>query len=145
MRQEASRSITSALVLLDGLHSGYSAEGGCKLDVVDGIVEYGWQAAARPADHCLVLTHTAIVPPGYASTTQCGRLVDRELPPSSAIHIWGEPGDDAEAHTRQVREVGPWAMEHIVAPRLRPVPVAAQVGLVLATFGLTAATVILLG
>jgi hypothetical protein len=145
MRQESSRSIVSALVLLDGLHSGFSPEGACKTSAVDGIMEYGWLAASRPSEHCLVLTHSEIVPPGYASTTQCARLVDRELPYSSAIHIWGEPGDDAAAHMRQVQVVGPWAMEHIVAPRLRPVPAATQVGVVLATFGLTAAAVILAG
>jgi len=145
MRQPASRDLVSALLLLDGLHSGYSAEGQCKTSAVDGIVEYGWLAASEPSKHCLVLTHSDIVPEGYASTTQCADLVDLELPSSPAIHVWGEPGSDAEAHLRQVREVGPWAMEHIVAPRLLPLSLGSELGLVAATFGLAAAAVILVG
>ena len=143
MRQPASRALVSALVLLDGLHSGFSAEAGCKLSAVDGIVEYGELASARPAEHCLVLTYSEIVPPGYASTEQCAELVDLELPSSPAVHIWGEPGDDAPAHIRQVNEVGPWAIEHIVAPRFRPPSTLKQAGVAVAFFGLAAAAAIL--
>lgn len=144
MRQAASRSLVSALLLIDGLHSGFAAEGGCKISAVDGIVEYGRLAAVQPAEHCLVLTYSEIVPPDYASTEQCAELVDLELPSSPSVHIWGEAGDDAAAHIRQVKEVGPWAMQHIVAPRLRPPSALKRAGIAAAFFGLAAAAVILL-
>ncbi len=148
MKDPAQRELVSALVLLDGLHSGFAPGGGCKEDAVDGIVGYGQLAASRPGQHLLVLTHTEIDPPGYASTTQCAELVEEELPSSVSILIQGYPGDDAKAHTKQVREVGPAIMRDVVAGHLAgtrdtgmsPLKALALVALI---FGLASAAVIL--
>jgi hypothetical protein len=146
MRQQASRSIVSALVLLDGLHSGFDDDGRCKLSAVDGICWYGQDAADWPGRHCLVLTHTEIVPESYASTEQCAELVDLEVPPSPSVHIVGYPGDDADAHLRQVQQVGPSVMRSIVSAQLRGTPTSSlkAAGIAVAAFGLLAAAGILL-
>jgi hypothetical protein len=119
MRDPASRRATGALVLLDGLHSALDA-GGCRRDVVDGIIQYGWSCVAEPNDHMLVVTHSSIVPPGYASTTACANALRFELPSSPAVRVMGFPGSDAAAHNQQQREVGPAVMQRIVGPWISP-------------------------
>lgn len=118
MRNGADRELVNALLLLDGLHSPYGTSGGCRLDSIAGIVEYGRLCARDPTKHLLVVTHSEIVPPGYASTTQCANLLREVLPKSRAIAFVAGPGSDAAAHTAQVRTLGPRLMREFVAPRL---------------------------
>lgn len=115
MRNASDRRLVDALLLLDGLHSGFSPQQRCQRSVVQGIIDYGRLCADEPAKHLLAVTHSAIVPPGYASTTQCAAVLSEALPRSRAITIRGFPGDDAAAHLRQVREVGPALMRDFVA------------------------------
>jgi hypothetical protein len=120
MKNASDRALVGALVLLDGLHSGFSSSGGCKLEAIDGIVAFANLAGASYLDHLLVLTHTAIVPPGYASTTLCAALLDEvaNAGPGRGMEILGFPGNDAAAHNAQQREVGPAVLAEYVAPWL---------------------------
>jgi hypothetical protein len=148
MKNESDREAVTALVLLDGLHSGLSLAGKCKPDAVDGIVAYGRLAASQPAAHLLVLTHTEIIPPGYASTTLCAELVEQSLSSSGSVIIQGYPGADAAAHVRQVKEVGPAIMQDIVEPQLAgtrstSTGLVRKLGLAVAAFGLVCAAYII--
>lgn len=118
MKDAGGRALLGALVLLDGLHSGMAPGGGCKLDAIDGVVQFAREANAAPSEKLLVLTHTAIVPPGYASTTMCADLLERTAD-GRGVHILGFPGADAAAHVAQQREVGPQVLGDLVQPWLK--------------------------
>jgi hypothetical protein len=103
--------LIDAIVMLDGLHSSGPP---CRADQIAGVVEF-----SRDPSKLLVVTHSSIVPGTYASTTDCAQLLRSSqgwLSQNRNVHILGYPGDDAEAHVRQVREVGPEVMRSIVAP-----------------------------
>jgi hypothetical protein len=116
MKDAGSRALLGALVLLDGLHSGLSASGGCKLEAIDGVVQFAREANRDPSDKLLVLTHTAIAVP-YASTTLCADLLEQTAD-GRGMHILGFPGTDADAHNAQQREVGPQVLRDLVHPWL---------------------------
>lgn len=118
MRNGADRELVNALLLLDGLHSPYDAEGGCQLSNISGVVQYGRLCARQPRKHLLAVTHSEIIPPGYASTTQCANLLRDVLPKSRAIAFVAGPGSDPAAHTAQVSVLGPRLMREFVEPRL---------------------------
>jgi len=118
LRDGASRELASAVVILDGLHAGFDSAGGCNKETIDGVLQYAWMCNQAPSSHLLVVTHTQIVPPGYASTTQCAAL----MPAGPGVKVLGYPGSDADAHNQQQREVGPAVLAEIVAPWLQRSP-----------------------
>ena len=95
-----------ALVLLDGLHTDYVAPKLPDLNRVDAIVQFA-DDAARGAK-VFVFTHTSVVPPGYASTTEmadalaarCGGAQNR------GFHVLGFGGDVGSDHAAQLHLVG---------------------------------------
>lgn len=119
MRDADARSLTGALVILDGAHGGLSANGGCKLDALSGLIEYGRLCADQPDRHLMVVTHTSIDPGSYASTTACARGMEDQIPSSPSVKFIGTGGTTAEDHNNQQRVVGPQVLKGIVSPWLR--------------------------
>lgn len=142
MRDPASRAATRALVILDGLHSGFSPSRECKAEAINGIIEYGQLAARNPTRHMLVLTHTGITPATYASTKLCADLLKTYVPRSRSVVVLSYPGTDAEAHIEQQWTVGPEVMTNIVAPRIAPRNPVHDVAAGVATIGVTIAVVV---
>jgi hypothetical protein len=95
-------SLIDAAVLLDGLHSSGPP---CNERQINGALSF-----SNDPSKLLIVTHTAIVPPGYASTTDCADLLRRL---SWGAVVKGYPGDDEAAHVRQVREIGPKMMGRV--------------------------------
>ncbi len=65
--------MTDAVVLLDSLHSAYTSAGDVDVRMLDPFVRFARDAAR--GDKAMVITHSAIVPPGYASSTEATRAV----------------------------------------------------------------------
>lgn len=117
MRHLEDRKLVRVLVLLDGLHSKL-VSGKCSRGPVDGIVAYARNALGNPKTMALAVTASSIVPPGYASTGSCTRLVDSLVSggPSLLFKYYG--GEDAAAHVEQVNVVGPELMRGWVRDQL---------------------------
>lgn len=79
LRQEAGEKV-EAVILLDSLHAGYQ-EGGEKGQVraaqIAHFVDYAKLAAKKKK--LMFLSHSSIIPPGYASTTEVANHVVHEL------------------------------------------------------------------
>lgn len=113
--------MTDAVVLLDSLHSAYTANGDVDVRMLDPFVRFARDAAR--GDKTMVMTHSAIVPPGYASSTEATRALltaidvptaapsDTTDPLSSSAAARGmRPTYRADAgnlHVRGFRGVGP--------------------------------------
>jgi hypothetical protein len=65
-----------AVVLLDGLHSGYQGDSLNPLQLAP-FVAFARKASA--GDRFMFVSHSSIVPPGYASTTETARYLIAEL------------------------------------------------------------------
>jgi pimeloyl-ACP methyl ester carboxylesterase len=128
MRNAADRKLVSALLLLDCL---YGSADGCPMSSIQGAVEYGRLAVAEPAARTLVVTYGPY-------TAGCAALLRRELPECAAVQIWAP----AISHRGHASEVGPQAVAELVLPKLT-LSLPVTLGLVAATFGLAAATVML--
>lgn len=76
--------MTDAVVLLDSLHSAYTSSGEVDTKMLSPFVRFANDATR--AEKAMVITHSAIVPPGYASSTEATRAV------LTAIDV---PSDDA--------------------------------------------------
>jgi LysM repeat protein len=76
VNQSYGRRIVDAVILLDGLHSGYAGDS-LNLLQLRPFIEYARQAAAR--DKLMFVSHSSIIPPGYASTTETANLLIAQL------------------------------------------------------------------
>lgn len=66
------------VILLDGLHSGYSHSGGTlREEQLAPFVSFAQAAAARR--RFMFVTHSSIIPPGYASTTETSNYLIAEV------------------------------------------------------------------
>lgn len=78
LRQEIGKRV-EAVILLDSLHAGYKE--GTRNDVrgvqIEQFVDYAQQAAKKK--RFMFLSHSSIIPPGYASTTEVAEYVVGEL------------------------------------------------------------------
>jgi hypothetical protein len=65
-----------SVVLLDGLHTGYSGD---RLNAtrIESFVDFARRAAS--GDRFMFVSHSSIVPPGYASTTETANFLIAEL------------------------------------------------------------------
>lgn len=111
MRDPASRKLCSVLLLLDGLHSGLLPDGTCNPASIQGVLDYAALCDDRPDEHLLFVTHTAIDPGTYASTTKCAKLL--EPYEGNTVGVFGYNGTDAAAHNAQQTTIGPQALEDI--------------------------------
>lgn len=119
---------TSAVVLLDGLHAGYTknADGTPtktpSLDTVGSILHFAEDASR--GKKTFVFTHSGVIPPGYASTTEMAHaLADRlkmgrtsadpdfpnaiDVADGGDVHVRGFEGGEAKDHISQLHWVTP--------------------------------------
>jgi hypothetical protein len=78
LRQPAGKKV-DAVILLDSLHAGYTDEqsGALKTEQLTPFVAFAKKAAAKQA--FMFMSHSSIIPPGYASTTEVAKYVVGEL------------------------------------------------------------------
>jgi hypothetical protein len=76
LSQQGARARIDSVILLDGLHCDYVGEGLERADL-DPFLRYAREAAANK--RLMVVSHSSIVPPGYASTTETANYLIREL------------------------------------------------------------------
>jgi hypothetical protein len=116
-----SREHVDAVVLLDGLHCGYQ---GKSLNTAQLKPFLEFSARAAGGERLMVVTHSSIIPPGYASTTETANFLIAELggkptrtqPRASdpmglelisrysrgAFHVRGFAGNDTLDHCAQI-------------------------------------------
>lgn len=121
LRQPIGKSV-NAVVLLDSLHTGYVDERSkaLKTQQIDVFVDYAKRAAKKQA--FMFMSHSSIIPPGYASTTEVASYVIGELKgkPKKAkradvlgldlirrfdkgdFHVRGYTGDDKPDHCAHI-------------------------------------------
>ncbi|MFO0661684.1 MAG: hypothetical protein U0165_17905 [Polyangiaceae bacterium] len=106
LRQTGGKKI-DAVILLDSLHAGYKdGTSDVRGSQIDQFVTYAKDAAA--GRKFMYLSHSSIVPPGYASTTEVAEYIVDELggklKKASAKHIWGlkliDKYDKSNLHVR---------------------------------------------
>ncbi len=76
LRQPFGRDRVDTVVLLDGLHAGYFGEG-LNQAQLEPFVRFVRKAAGERA--LMVVSHSSIIPPGYASTTETANFLIDEL------------------------------------------------------------------
>jgi hypothetical protein len=78
LTQPAGRKV-DAVILLDSLHAGYANEQthALKTEQLEPFVAFAKQAAARRK--FMFLSHSSIIPPGYASTTEVAKYLVGQL------------------------------------------------------------------
>jgi hypothetical protein len=76
LRQPLGRERIDTLILLDGLHCDYAGEGLVET-TLEPFVWFAHQAAE--GKRLMVVTHSSIIPPGYASTTETAHYLINEL------------------------------------------------------------------
>lgn len=103
---------TDSVVLLDSLHAGYTESGEVDARMLRHFVRFA--VDARAGKKTMVITHSAIVPPGYASSAEATAtlLAEAGLPGDHAARS-AEDGamtvrvDDGDLHVRGFRGSGP--------------------------------------
>ena len=147
LRQPAGKKV-DAVILLDSLHAGYKE--GTKDEVrgpqIEQFLEYAQAAAAKKK--FLFLSHSSIIPPGYASTTEVARYLVGELEgkfkkasrkdvlglqmisryDKGNVHVRGYEGNDKPDHCAHIGLIADVMKTHLVpkwktpAGRLAPPP-----------------------
>jgi hypothetical protein len=134
LRQPAGKRV-DALVLLDSLHAGYADEQQrtLKLAQIEPFIVFARRAAAGEA--FMFMSHSSIVPPGYASTTETANFIVQQLrgkPRGSSrkdvlgldmiqrydrggFHVRGYTGDDKPDHCAHIG-----LMADVLRVRLNP-------------------------
>lgn len=118
------RDRVDAVLLADGLHAGFT-DPWKRQFAPNALLAFREFGELAKADRKLFsITHSTIATDGYASTTECSRLLLRELGVPSegpfvsgklgGFSIEGSPGEDAPAHVAQFRR-----MDVTLLPKLR--------------------------
>ena len=78
LRQPAHRARVDTVILLDGLHCDYADAGDGLVNVtLEPFVRFAHEAAE--GKKLMVVSHSSIIPPGYASTTETANFLINEL------------------------------------------------------------------
>ncbi len=77
LRSQYGKEHTDAVILLDGLHVGYAPDGSLDQSGLSPFIEFAKRAKA--GKRFMYASHSSIIPPGYASTTETVRLLIHEL------------------------------------------------------------------
>lgn len=133
LRQDAAKKV-EAVVLLDSLHAGYKE--GTKDEVrgqqIEHFATYAKQAAA--GKRFMFMSHSSIIPPGYASTTEVARWVvgqvGGKLKPASRsdvlglkmidrfdkgqLHVRGYDGNDKPDHCAHIGLIADVLKVHLI-------------------------------
>jgi len=121
LRQPSGKKV-DAIVLLDSLHAGYADEQAKTLKVpqIEPFIEFARSAAS--GKRFMYMSHSSIIPPGYASTTETANFLIHEVggsPKSSkredvlgldmiqrydrgGFHVRGYTGDDKPDHCAHI-------------------------------------------
>lgn len=132
LRHPGGRSI-DAVVLLDSLHTGYVDERSksLKTQQIDVFVDYAKKAAKKKG--FMFMSHSSIIPPGYASTTEVASYMIGELrgKPKKAkradvlgldlirrfdkgdFHVRGYTGEDKPDHCAHIGLIGDIVRVHL--------------------------------
>lgn len=126
LRDAASRERVTCAAFIDGLHAGGTDARAELGPQHEGVLEYARAAVA--GYRTLVVLHSQIVPPGYASTRATADALLAALGLSrpgrlgtftaGGFVVIGSPGDDAAAHSRELLELGPAACARFLRPAL---------------------------
>jgi hypothetical protein len=76
LRQPFGRDRVDSVILLDGLHAGYYGDGLNEVQI-EPLVRFARKAASDRA--LMIVSHSSIIPPGYASTTETANFLIDEL------------------------------------------------------------------
>ena len=78
LRQTGGKNI-DAVVLLDSLHAGYADEQqkSLKVELLEPFLDFAKKAAQK--QRFMFMSHSSIIPPGYASTTEVAHYVVKQL------------------------------------------------------------------
>jgi len=134
----AGRDDVDAVVLLDSLHAGYAATGHHNPDPAQLAPFASLARAAAQGGPILFVTHSAVPTPDYASTTETGSFLLREIgaqvaPPQAPdgdpfglsrayeqnhFFLRGYAGSDGDAHCGQLRLLPAILRDHVL-PALR--------------------------
>jgi len=89
LSQEYGRRVVDTVILLDGLHSGYAGNSLNELQL-GPFIDYARRAAS--GDTLMFVSHSSIIPPGYASTTETANLLVSKLG-GRPHRVHARPGD----------------------------------------------------
>jgi hypothetical protein len=78
LRQPAAKKV-DAVILLDSLHAGYADEraGTLKTELIEPFIAFAKRAAQKQT--FMFMSHSSIIPPGYASTMETANYVVKQL------------------------------------------------------------------
>jgi hypothetical protein len=76
LRQPLGRERVDSVILLDGLHCDYQGDGFVQT-TLEPFVRFAKEAAA--SRRLMIVSHSSIIPPGYASTTETANFLVNEL------------------------------------------------------------------
>jgi hypothetical protein len=132
LRQPAGKKV-DAVILLDSLHAGYSDEQthALKVEQLTPFIAFAKRAAAKQA--FMFMSHSSIIPPGYASTTEVASYVVGKLggKPKKAsrqdvlgldmidrfdkgfFHMRGYTGDDKPDHCAHIGLIADVVRAHL--------------------------------
>ena len=133
LRNNANFRLVNNVLLLDGIHADLLPEGvriidGGMIDDVDPDAFVMFAAEAARGKKNFVITHSEIVPDGYASTTECtdylfeklklkrkmltrngpGGMVQLSSADKKGFHVRGYAGDTAQDHVDHLHEMPEW-------------------------------------
>ena len=133
LRQTGGKTI-DAVILLDGLHTGYdnAAQHTLKVPQIEPFMTYAKRAAAGKA--FMFVSHSSIIPPGYASTTETTSYLIAQLGgkpvkvkkedvlgldmirkyDKSNFHVRGYTGDDKPDHCAHIGLIAGVMKTHIL-------------------------------
>jgi LysM repeat protein len=77
LSQEYGKKVVDTVVLLDGLHAGYAPDG--DLDATQLAPFLAFAKRAKAGQKLMYLSHSSIIPPGYASTTETAHWLVHQL------------------------------------------------------------------
>ena len=77
LRQDLGKKLVDSVILLDGLHTGYGPDGGLNMSQLEPFVDFAKKAKA--GKRFMFVSHSSIIPPGYASTTETAQTLIHEL------------------------------------------------------------------
>jgi hypothetical protein len=130
------RELVDAVLLADGLHAGFLDKWHQHLNALQMAPFTEFAKLAAKGDKLFAITHTAIVPPGYASTTQTADFlihelgieqssVDRDGPlprmhqtsqaDQGGFHVQGFAGGGTDAHCDQLYAIGDTLFEKLAS------------------------------
>ena len=77
LRQPYGKQIVDTVILLDGLHTGYDPDGTLNSAQLEPFVDFAKRAKA--GKRFMYISHSSIIPPGYASTTETVRQLIHDM------------------------------------------------------------------